>query len=160
MDDNIKLNAGKLSSDQVNELLASLPGQLAFFDENGYFEYYKQPLDMNYQPPEIGKKIDELDLENTSTAFKQIKNHGAKEVHYPAKNNSLHRFYVDTYRQAVDKDGNFAGMTRQIQDIYPLVEYYLKQTGQKLVDDPENSQDQLFHKQDEIDSLTGASEFE
>lgn len=159
MNEDIKLNAGNLSSNQVNELLASLPGQFAFFDEEGHFKYYKQRLDMNYWPPELGKKIQEIDLENAADAFEQVEK-GKKEVHFPADNNSLHRFFVDTYRKAEDKDHNFAGMTRQIQDIYPLVEYYLKETGQKLVNDPDNPNGENYRNQDEIDSLTGASEFE
>lgn len=47
---------------------------------------------------------------------------------------------------------------RGIQDSYPLVEYYLKETGQKLIDDPDNPNGEVYRKNQKIDAESGASE--
>lgn len=154
----IQLNAGMLSDKQINELLASLKGEVFFFDQDKKLQYYKQPVDMNYHPQELGKTFDELHIENTQKAWQNIQ-HGEKTVIFPAENNSLHRFYVDRYEKVVDKNHNLVGMLRQIEDIFPLVDYYLDQTGQKLVDDPANNKGKNFRQIDELDAETGASEY-
>ena len=54
----IELNAGTLSDKQINELLASLKGEVFFFDRDKRLQYYKQPVDMNYHPQELGKTFE------------------------------------------------------------------------------------------------------
>ena len=51
-----------------------------------------------------------------------------------------------------------AGINETVQDIYPLVEYYLKETGQKLVDDSNNPKGDIYRKNQKIDTESGASE--
>ncbi|WP_297820122.1 PAS domain-containing protein [uncultured Lactobacillus sp.] len=154
----IDLNAGKLTTHQLSAMLSSFRGEIFFFDCDKRLQYYKQPADMNYYPQELGRTFDELQIENAQKAWTQIQT-GAKTVDFPAENNSLHRFYVDHYEKVVDKDHNLVGMLRQIQDVFPLVDYYLKQTGQKLVDDQSNHNGKNFRETDELDAETGASEY-
>ncbi|HJF87895.1 MAG TPA: PAS domain-containing protein, partial [Companilactobacillus farciminis] len=40
-----------------------------------------------------------------------------------------------------DKDGRYRGVNEQIYDLMPDIKWYLKHTGQKLVDDPNTKAD-------------------
>ena len=150
----IRLNAGILSIEQINELLASYPGNLFFYGKQGHFLYYKQLIDMNYDPVELGQRtIDPNILANLKSGKKS-------QIIVPDQTNSLTRFVIDIYKSVFDKEHQFAGVVETIQDIYPLVEYYLQETGQKLVDDPKNNKGKVYHQNAEIDAETGASEWE
>ncbi|QNQ81308.1 PAS domain-containing protein [Lactobacillus sp. PV034] len=150
----IRLNAGILSVNQINELLASYPGTIFFYGSHGHFLYYKQLIDMNYDPKELGHKIIESDILAT------LKSGTKKEIIIPDQTNSLTRFVIDKYKGVFDKEHKFAGVVETVEDIYPLVEYYLKETGQKLVDDPTSKQGAQYHQNAETDAETGASEWE
>ena len=150
----LRLNAGILSLEQMNELLASYPGNLFFYGRTGHFLYYKQFVDMNYDPVELGHKIIDSDI------FATLKSGSKKRIIVPDHTNSLTRFVIDEYKSVYNKDHQFAGVVETVQDIYPLVEYYLQETGQKLIIDPDSNNGKLYQKNAEIDAETGASEWE
>ena len=82
----------------------------------------------------------------------------AKELHFADQTNTQKRFMVDSYRAIYDKAHRFIGINESIQDIYPLVEYYLKETGQKLINDPDNPNGEVYRNNQQIDAESGASE--
>ena len=149
----LRLNAGILSLEQINELLASYPGNLFFYGRHGYFLYYKQLVDMHYDPVELGHKTIDSDI------FATLKSGSKKRIIVPDHTNSLTRFVIDEYKSVYNKSHQFAGVVETVQDIYPLVEYYLQETGQKLVPDPDNK-GKVYHQNAETDAETGASEWE
>lgn len=157
----VRLNSGLMTVAELNELLASLPGDLLYFDRNLQFKYRKQPVDMNFDLPQLGQNFAEVEKDVDNGRQKEIidnlSTQKQKEIHIADETNTRTRFIVDTYRPIFDKDRNFTGISEQIQDIYPLVEYYLQKTGQKLVDDPDNPQGQLYRNNEMTDSDTGAS---
>lgn len=152
--DYIRLNAGILSVNQINELLASYPGNLFFYGTHGHFLYYKQLVDMNYDPKELGHEINETDI------FTTLKSGIKKEIIIPDQTNSLTRFVIDKYKSVFDKEHQFAGVVETVEDIYPLVKYYLEETGQKLVDDPTSNKGNQYRQNAETDAETGSSEWE
>lgn len=149
-----RLNAGILSLEQINELLASYPGNLFFYGKDGHFLYYKQLVDMHYDPVELGHKTIDSDI------FATLKSGSKKRIIVPDQTNSLTRFVIDEYKSVYNKDHQFSGVVETVQDIYPLVEYYLQKTGQKLVIDPDSNNGKLYRKNAETDAETGASEWE
>ena len=106
----------------------------------------------------------------------------------PVPGNKLNERHIMHYYKAMrDSEGNYRGVNEWVLDLWPIVESYLKQTGQKLVKDEaapdvvsgasgnenqapavdsttsasvdESSSEDLGPRLDEgIDSVTGASE--
>ena len=162
-DDYVKLNAGLMRVSDLNNYLSSFSSNLLAFNKLGEFLYYKQLPGMNYNPPELGKNITSLgkteqEKKQLEEIFHKLSTGEEKELQFSDQNNTQTRFMVDRYRAIFDKNHQFAGINESIQDIYPLVEYYLKETGQKLVDDPNNPNGEVYRKNQEIDAESGASE--
>src|SRR5699024_11637135 len=42
------------------------------------------------------------------------------------------KFVVHNYQAIRDEDGNYLGINEYVQDIQPIIDWYLKQTGQEL----------------------------
>ena len=161
--DYVKLNAGLMKVNVLNNYLASFPESLLCFNKLGEFIYYKQFPGMNYTPPELGKSITSLgkteqEKKQLTEIFHKLSTGEEKELHLADPTNTQKRFMVDTYRTIFDKNHHFAGINESVQDIYPLVEYYLKETGQKLVDDPQNTKGEIYRENQKIDAESGASE--
>ena len=139
-DDYVKLNTGLMRVSDLNNYLSSFPSNLLAFNKLGEFTYYKQEK----------KQLEEV--------FHKLSTGREKEFRFADQTNTQKRFMVDSYRAVFDKNHQFSGINESIQDIYPLVEYYLKETGQKLVDDPNNPNGEVYRKNQEIDAESGASE--
>lgn len=159
----VRLNAGLMKASDLNDYLSSFDSNLLAFNKNGEFTYYKQLPGMNYNPPELGENITSLgkteqEKKQLEEIFHKLSTGEKKELRLSDQTNTQKRFMVDTYRAIYDKNHQFAGVNESIQDIYPLVEYYLKETGQKLVNDPDNPNGEIYSKNQEIDAESGASE--
>lgn len=154
--DYVHLNAGLMKASEIDEFLNST-SVLSFIDKKKKLRYYKQPLNLHYSPDEIGQELgsyleDEDEAKKEGQIFDQLK--AGKTVMYKNNpGNTKTHFVVDTYQRIEDKNKNFAGVAVESQDIYPLIEFYLKETGQKLVSDHENLVDLP-----DTDADTGASE--
>ena len=109
---------------------------------------------MHYDPVELGHKTIDSDI------FATLKSGSKKRIIVSDQTNSLTRFVIDEYKNVFNKEHQFAGVVETVQDIYPLVEYYLQETGQKLVPDPDNNKGKVYHQNAETDAETGASEWE
>lgn len=161
--DYVKLNTGLMRVLDLNNYLSSFPSNLLAFNKLGEFTYYKQLPGMNYNPPELGENIislgkTEQEKKQLAEVFHKLSTGQEKEFRFADQTNTQKRFMVDSYRAVFDKNHQFSGINESIQDIYPLVEYYLKETWQKLVDDPNNPNGEVYRKNQEIDAESGASE--
>lgn len=155
--DYIRLNAGIFQISQLDEIF-SASSVLAFINKEKDLVYYKQPLNLKYTPPQVGQKwnsylIDEDLKKKLDNVFTELKDNKSSKVYVTNPDNTKEHFVVDTYTQIKDKAENFSGVLQESQDIYPLIKLYLKKTGQKLVDDPDNNVNIP-----ETDTATGASE--
>lgn len=154
--DYIRLNAGLMTISEIDNFLNST-SVLSFVDQNRKLRYYKQPVNLHYSPNEIGQELgsymEDIDeARKVKQIFDELQN-GKKVIYQGNLENTKTHFVVDSYHRIEDKDKQFVGMAIESQDIYPLVEFYLKETGQKLVNDPDNNIDLP-----ETDADTGASE--
>lgn len=155
--DYIRLNAGIFQIRQLDEIF-SASSVLAFINKEKNLVYYKQPLNLKYTPPQVGQKwnsylIDDDLKRKLDNVFTNLKDNKSTRVYVTSPDNTKEHFVVDTYTQVKDKTGNFSGVLQESQDIYPLIKLYLKETGQKLVDDPDNNVNIP-----ETDTDSGASE--
>ncbi|MBD5430708.1 PAS domain-containing protein [Lactobacillus sp.] len=154
--DYIRLNAGLMTVDEINSFLNST-SVLSFVDQEKKLRYYKQPLNLNYSPDEIGQELgtyleDSDEAKKINRIFDKLKD-GEKVIYESNSGNTKTHFIIDSYYRMEDKSKDFSGMAIESQDIYPLIKFYLEKTGQKLVDDPNNPRNIL-----ETDADTGASE--
>lgn len=154
--DYIRLNAGLMTVNEIDNFLNST-SVLSFIDQNKKLRYYKQPVNLHYSPDEIGQEFgtyleDYDEAEKLNKIFTSLKN-GQKTIYENNLGNSKTHFVVDSYHRIEDENKKFAGVIVESQDIYPLIEFYLRETGQKLVNDSDNEVNVL-----ETDTDTGASE--
>lgn len=134
--------------------------ELTFADDNNQFLYYNknaEPEDMFAKrwPRQVGNALaychPEQVHKNVSWVISQLRS-GAQDairVHVPT--HGPDKFVVHTYQAMHDDDGNYAGINEYILDFNPLVDWYLQQTGQKLVADSNT---------ESADAVSGASKKE
>ena len=65
------------------------------------------------------------------------------------------KYVVHNYQAIHDNDGNYAGINEYILDFKPIIDWYLKQTGQTLVGDVDAVTS--ASKKDEVDAVSSAS---
>lgn len=149
----VKLNRGVLTVNQLNYFFASMPMELTYADNNNQFLYYnytKEDKDMlaSRHPSQVGNPLaychPEKALKGVNWVVQQLRS-GAQDcvrVHVPT--HGPDKYVVHNYQAIHDDQGNYAGVNEYILDFKPIIEWYLKQTGQKLVGD--------------VDTVSGASE--
>lgn len=194
--DYVKLDRGVLTVDQLNWFLNTMPMELTYADDNNQFIYYNHTLPgKEMLAPRDPKQVgDPMDAVHPPRAIKGVKHvisslrNGNDLVEMPVPGNKLNERHIMHYYRAMrDSEGNYRGVNEWVLDLWPIVESYLKQTGQKLVKDEaapdvvsgasgnenqapavdsttsasvdESSSEDLGPRLDEgIDSVTGASE--
>lgn len=156
----VKLDRGLLTVNQLNWFLNTMPVELTFADDNNQFIYYNRmdenPKDMlaPRQPKQVG---DPLESVHPRRALKGVKHvvHTLRtgetdlvSMPVPFINKVNEKHVMHYYKAMHDEDGRYRGINEWVGDIWPVVESYLKMTGQKLVAD-ENAK---------LDATSGASE--
>ncbi|APB30864.1 MULTISPECIES: NADPH-dependent oxidoreductase [Vagococcus] len=137
----VKLNRGILTVNQLNHFFASMPMELTYADNNNQFLYYnytKEDKDMlaSRHPSQVGNPLaychPEKALNGVNWVVQQLRS-GAQDcvrVHVPT--HGPDKFVVHNYQAIHDDEGNYAGINEYILDFKPIVDWYLKQTGQTL----------------------------
>lgn len=150
----VQLNRGILTVDQIDGLLDSIPLEFSFIDSNNQFIYYnyeKEPHEMlaASQPESVGQPLGTLHPEAISDYVSRIEQmlragtQGSYHIGHPIDDGL--GYLVHSYQRIEDKDENYLGINEHVADIKPIIDWYLKQTKQKLVSD------------DEVDATTSAS---
>lgn len=149
----VKLNRGVLTVNQLNYFLSSMPMELTYADNNNQFLYYnytKEDKDMlaSRHPSQVGNPLaychPEKALKGVNWVVQQLRS-GAQDcvrVHVPT--HGPDKYVVHNYQAIHDDQGNYAGVNEYILDFKPIIDWYLNQTGQKLVGD--------------VDTVSGATE--
>ncbi|ETA73889.1 NAD(P)H-dependent oxidoreductase [Ligilactobacillus equi] len=143
--DFVKLDRGVLSVDQLNWFLNSMPFELTYADDNNQFLYYNHMLEAKDMlaartPDQAGDSLENVHPERAKAGAKRVINmlrNGDKDVKMLVpgwkKNGPAILHY---YGAMTDDDGRYRGINEIVLDLWPVVQYYLKATGQMLVDDP------------------------
>ena len=162
----VKLNRGVLTVNQIDALLDSMPLEFSYIDENNQFVYYNNEKPASEmiapsKPESVGQPLGTLHPEMITTMVQKIAAQlraGELDIFrigHPRRNGE--QYVTHNYKRIQDKDGNYMGINEYVQDLQPLVEYYLKETGQKLVADEQAAAKPKMPPID-IDAFTGASE--
>lgn len=165
----VKLNRGLLTVDQLNYFLASMPMELTYADNNNQFLYYnytKEAEDMlaSRTPGQVGNPLAKCHPERVykgvEWVIQQLRS-GAQDcvkVHVPT--HGPDKYVVHNYQAIHDAEGNYVGINEYIWDLKPTIDWYLQQTGQKLVGDVDAATSATVndHQDGDIDAVSGASE--
>jgi len=145
-DDYVQLDRGVMTVNQINQMLKHLPMELTFADENSQFLYYnyrKEPDEMlaARAPEQVGDSLTaghpEEAQENMQLALDMFYAGEMDFFQRHAESENEDEFKVITYQGVYDEEGNYKGITQSAQDIQPLIDFYLEQTGTELVEDPD-----------------------
>jgi len=167
--DYVKLNRGLLTVDQLNYFLASMPMELTYADSNNQFLYYnytKEAKDMlaSRNPGQVGNPLAKCHPERVykgvEWVIQQLRS-GAQDcvkVHVPT--HGPDKYVVHNYQAMHDEEGNYVGINEYIWDLKPTIDWYLQQTGQKLVGDVDGATSASIKDshEDKVDAVSGASE--
>ncbi len=165
----VKLNRGLLTVDQLNYFLASMPMELTYADNNNQFLYYnytKEAEDMlaSRTPGQVGNPLAKCHPERVykgvEWVIQQLRS-GAQDcvkVHVPT--HGPDKYVVHNYQAIHDDEGNYVGINEYIWDLKPTIDWYLQQTGQKLVGDIDAATSATVndHQDGDVDAVSGASE--
>ncbi len=136
----VKLNRGILTVDQLNYFFDSMPMELTYADSNNQFIYYNynsEAADMlaSRRPGQVGNPLEdchpEKSYKNVEWVIQQLRSgrQDAVRVHVPKHED---KYVVHNYQAMHDEEGNYVGINEYILDFKPIIEWYLKQTGQEL----------------------------
>ncbi|MYV16600.1 NAD(P)H-dependent oxidoreductase [Furfurilactobacillus milii] len=148
----VKLDRGLLTVDQLNAFLNSMPIELTYADSNNQFIYYNHmlPADKMLAPRTPAQAGDPMSMVHPARAVKHVKEviHMLRtgqtdEVKMPVPGNGPDKYILHSYRAMRDSENKYLGINEYVEDLMPMIKWYLAKTGQKLVDDP--------------DAVTGAS---
>lgn len=144
--DYVQLDRGVLTVDQINNMLKHLPMEVTFADENSQFLYYNHREDPDEMlaaraPEQVGDALTEGHpeeaQENMQRALDMFYAGEIDEFRRHTESDNEDEFKVITYQAVYDEDGEYKGITQYAEDIQPIVDFYLEQTGMQLVEDPD-----------------------
>jgi Predicted flavoprotein len=157
--DYVKLDSGLLTVNQLDYFLKTIPIELTYVDENNQFLYYNRAVPVEKMlakrvPAQVGDSLDKVhpNISRVITHVKQVisalRNGDTDLVSMPVPGGDAEKHHVMHYYKAMhDEDNNYKGVNEWAVDLKPIVDEYLKSTGQKLVKDPDAK----------VDATSGAS---
>lgn len=171
----VKLDCGLLTVDQINYFLNSMPFELTFADDNNQFLYYNNMMPTKEmlagrKPSQIGNAIAYCHppraRKGAAAVVHMLRTGQKKKFRLAVPGNGPDKCILHDYIAMHDEKGRYRGVNEQIYDLMPDIKWYLKHTGQKLVDDPDASADtvtgpsQHEGKMEDSDATTGPSQQE
>lgn len=159
----VKLDRGILTVDQLNYFLNSMPLELTYADSNNQFLYYNHMLDAedmlaDRTPDQVGSPLGACHPERThsgvSWVIQQLRTGKQDQVTVHVPTHGPDKFVVHNYKALRDEDGNYVGINEYVQDIKPLIDWYLEQTGQELTG---GSTDATSGATENVDAGSGAT---
>lgn len=163
----VKLDRGLLTVDQINDFLRSMPMELTFVDSNNQFLYYNRTLPAEEMlasrtPGQVGNPLAKCHPEKVHKSvewvIQQLRSGKTDSVRVHVPTHGPDKFVVHTYKAMYDQDGNYAGVNEYVLDLKPVIDWYLQQTGQKLVGNPDAvSGASVKGSSEGADTVSGAS---
>ncbi|MDN6161694.1 MAG: PAS domain-containing protein [Atopostipes sp.] len=156
----VKLDRGILTVDQLNYFLNSMPMELTYADSNNQFLYYNHHIDgddmlANRYPRQVGSPLaschPKRTFNNVEWVIQQLRAGKMDTFSINVPTHGPDKYVVHNYTALKDKNGNYAGINEYVLDIQPIIDWYLKQTNQELVDGPEGAGGG-------VDAMSGATE--
>ncbi|MUO32208.1 NAD(P)H-dependent oxidoreductase [Enterococcus gallinarum] len=160
----VQLNRGLLTVDQINYFLDSMPMELTFADSNNQFLYYNLRQEAHEMlaarvPGQVGNPLanchPEKSYKNVEWVIQQLRSGATDAVRVHVPKQVPEKYIVHNYQAMHDENGEYAGINEYILDFKPIIEWYLQQTGQKLVGNEDAVSSASVHENS--DAVTSAS---
>ena len=141
----VKLDRGLLTVNQLNWFLKTIPLELTYADENNQYLYYNHNQDgdnmfASRYPEQVGESLGALHpphtYKNVAWVISQLRsgNLPGVHVHVPIHKDN---YVVHNYVAMHDEEGKYRGINEFVLDLQPVIDWYLEQTGQRLVGAPD-----------------------
>ncbi|API90695.1 MULTISPECIES: NAD(P)H-dependent oxidoreductase [Virgibacillus] len=162
----VKLDRGILTVDQLNYFLASMPMELTYADSNNQFLYYNHTLPAEEMlasrtPGQVGNPLANChppkSLKNVEWVIQQLRSGATDAVRVHVPTHGPDKYVVHNYQAMHDEAGNYVGINEYILDFKPIIDWYLKQTGQKLVGDVDAVSGASANDNHDVDGVSGAT---
>ncbi|PAV28439.1 NADPH-dependent FMN reductase [Virgibacillus profundi] len=159
----VKLNRGVLTVNQINHFLNSMPAELTYADSNNQFLYYNYKLEedemlASRNPAQVGSPLADCHPERAFSSvawvIQQLRNGKEDVVRTKVPTHGPDKFVVHNYQAIRDADGNYLGINEYVQDIQPIIDWYLEQTGQLLTGGGVDAASGATTKVDTVSSAT------
>lgn len=163
----VKLDRGILTVDQIDYLLNSMPFEVTYADSNNQFLYYnkhipREEMLAKRHPSQVGNPLGECHPasthKNVSYVIQQLRAGNMDNFRVKVPTHGPDKFVVHTYQGLRDKEGNYLGINEYVQDIQPIIDWYLEQTGQELVGGKADGVSGATSHDSDADAVSGASE--
>lgn len=154
--DYVKLDHGVLTINQINALLNSLPLELTYADSNNQFIYYnyhleKEDMLADRDPTQVGNPLStchpDYAIDHVDYVIQQLRNDEIDTYRINAPNPDPEKFVVHNYTSIKDEKDNYMGVNEYVHNLEPMIEWYLKETNQELV-----------QKDSAVDAVSSASQ--
>ena len=165
--DYVELNRGVLTVDQLNHLLNSMPFEITYADSNNQFLYYNNHIPREEmlakrhvsQPGNpLGACHPESTHKNVSYVIQELRAGHVDHFRVKVPTHGPDKFVVHTYQGLYDEDGSYLGINEYVQDIQPLIDWYLEQTGQELVGGKTDGVSGASANDSDTDGVSGATD--
>jgi len=163
----VELDRGVLTVNQINHLLNSMPFEVTYADDNNQFIYYnyhieKEDMLADRHPSQVGNPLaachPEAAYKNVEWVIQQLRSGQMDTFRINVPTHGPDKFVVHSYKGMKDKEGNYVGINEYVQDIQPIIDWYLQQTGQELVGGKVDGVSGASANDNEVDAVSGASE--
>lgn len=163
----VKLDRGILTVDQLNHFLNSMPMELTFADSNNQFLYYNYHLEKDEMladrhPSQVGNPLANCHppatYKNVEWVIQQLRSGDLDTFRINVPTHGPDKFVVHNYKGIKDKEGNYVGINEYVQDLQPVIDWYLKQTGQELIGGNVDGVSGASENADDVDAVSSATE--
>ena len=163
----VELDRGILTVDQINHFLNSMPMELTFADDNNQFIYYNYHIERDdmlasRHPSQVGNPLaachPEAAHKNVAWVIQQLRSGQMDTFRIKVPTHGPDKFVVHSYKGIKDKEGQYIGVNEYVQDIQPIIDWYLEQTGQELVGSKTDAVSGASKNDNNVDGVSGASE--
>lgn len=162
----VELNHGIMTVNQLNYFLNSMPMELTYADSNNQFLYYNYHIEeenmlAKRRPSQVGSPLAKCHPasthKNVATLISKLRTGELNHFRVRVPTHGADKFVVHNYRAMRDDDGNYIGINEYVEDLQPLIDWYLEQTGQELVGGHVDGVSGATAHTGEADAVSGAT---
>ncbi len=139
----IKLDTGLMTVNQLDAFLKSIDQEFSFTNTENQFIYYNNRHEEEMMAPREAAQMGRSTTQNHKSSshnhvqkiVDMMKSGELDELHASRGGGKEGQFVAHNYYAVREDDGTFLGVRGTVEDLQPMIDWYLEQTGQKLVED-------------------------
>ena len=142
----VKLDQGLLTVNQLNMFLNAMPFELTYADDNNQFLYYNnahqdpETMFAKRVPEQVGNRMSTVHgslpparMKNVEWVIGTLRNGNQEYVRTIVPGSPDSVINTHNYQAMYYPDGSYAGINEIVFNFKPWLDWYLKETGQRLV---------------------------